>query len=94
VNAFIPFGAAALGVILYTLFHPSLRRQSDDPDAPPGEAPPGPSTSKLPGRRPFQRDAPVPRLPRTSVGNSSSGDSPADRPATQPVAGPGSVTGR
>ena len=26
VNAFIPFGALALGVILYTLFHPSLRR--------------------------------------------------------------------
>ncbi len=29
VNAFIPFGALALGVILYTLFHPSLRRQPD-----------------------------------------------------------------
>jgi UDP-GlcNAc:undecaprenyl-phosphate GlcNAc-1-phosphate transferase len=29
VNAFIPFGALALGVILYTLFHPSLRRQTD-----------------------------------------------------------------
>jgi UDP-GlcNAc:undecaprenyl-phosphate GlcNAc-1-phosphate transferase len=28
VNAFIPFGALALGVVLYTLFHPSLRRQS------------------------------------------------------------------
>jgi UDP-GlcNAc:undecaprenyl-phosphate/decaprenyl-phosphate GlcNAc-1-phosphate transferase len=27
VNAIIPFGALALGVILYTLFHPSLRRQ-------------------------------------------------------------------
>ena len=26
VNAFIPFGALALGVILYTLFHPSLRK--------------------------------------------------------------------
>jgi UDP-GlcNAc:undecaprenyl-phosphate GlcNAc-1-phosphate transferase len=30
VNAFIPFGALALGVMLYTLFHPSIRRQSDD----------------------------------------------------------------
>jgi UDP-GlcNAc:undecaprenyl-phosphate GlcNAc-1-phosphate transferase len=29
VNAVIPFGALALGVILYTLFHPSLRRQPD-----------------------------------------------------------------
>ncbi len=28
VNAIIPFGALALGVILYTLFHPSLRRQT------------------------------------------------------------------
>ena len=27
VNAFIPFGALALGVILYTLFHPDLRKQ-------------------------------------------------------------------
>ncbi len=27
VNAIIPFGALALGVILYTLFHPSLRRE-------------------------------------------------------------------
>jgi UDP-GlcNAc:undecaprenyl-phosphate GlcNAc-1-phosphate transferase len=40
VNAFIPFGALALGVILYTLFHPSLRRQAEgddlDDDAGPG----------------------------------------------------------
>ncbi len=28
VNAFIPFGALALGVVLYTLFHPSIRRQA------------------------------------------------------------------
>jgi len=37
VNAFIPFGVLALAVILYTLFHPSLRRQADD-DGPGGEA--------------------------------------------------------
>lgn len=29
-NAFIPAGAAALGVGLYTFFHPGLRRQTDD----------------------------------------------------------------
>jgi UDP-GlcNAc:undecaprenyl-phosphate GlcNAc-1-phosphate transferase len=29
VNAVIPFGALALGVVLYTLFHPSLRRQAE-----------------------------------------------------------------
>ncbi len=29
VNAVIPFGVLALGVVLYTLFHPSLRREAD-----------------------------------------------------------------
>jgi UDP-GlcNAc:undecaprenyl-phosphate GlcNAc-1-phosphate transferase len=33
VNAIIPFGALALGVVLYTLFHPSLRRPAE-PGAP------------------------------------------------------------
>ena len=35
VNAFIPFGALALGVLLYTLLHPSLRGQAtpDEPGA-------------------------------------------------------------
>jgi len=94
VNAFIPFGAAALGVILYTLFHPSLRRQSDDPDAPPGEAPPGQSAGKHPGKGPLHRGATVPRLPPSAVGNGSTGPSPADLPATQPVGPPGPVTGR
>jgi UDP-GlcNAc:undecaprenyl-phosphate GlcNAc-1-phosphate transferase len=37
VNAVIPFGALALGVVLYTLFHPSLRRQIGP--GPEGEAP-------------------------------------------------------
>ncbi len=37
VNAVIPFGALALGVVLYTLFHPSLRRQTGP--GPEGEAP-------------------------------------------------------
>jgi hypothetical protein len=39
VNAVIPFGALALGVVLYTLFHPSLRRQNDL--GPEGEPPIG-----------------------------------------------------
>jgi len=39
VNAVIPFGALALGVILYTLFHPSLRRRTDL--GPEGEPPIG-----------------------------------------------------
>jgi len=40
VNVFIPFGVAAMGVILYTWFHPGLRRgEGDDQDvaAPIGE---------------------------------------------------------
>jgi UDP-GlcNAc:undecaprenyl-phosphate GlcNAc-1-phosphate transferase len=43
VNAFIPIGAAALGVGLYTFFHPGLRRgNGEEEDAPPdlGEGPP------------------------------------------------------
>ncbi|MDA8342531.1 MAG: hypothetical protein M0007_09960, partial [Actinomycetota bacterium] len=41
VNAFIPFGALALAVALFTLFHPSLRRRDEDePDEP--DVPRGP----------------------------------------------------
>jgi UDP-GlcNAc:undecaprenyl-phosphate GlcNAc-1-phosphate transferase len=44
VNAIIPFGVLALGVILFTLFHPGLRRRStmeaDDRPLPPEEAAP------------------------------------------------------
>jgi UDP-GlcNAc:undecaprenyl-phosphate GlcNAc-1-phosphate transferase len=41
VNAVIPFGALALVVVLYTLFHPSIRHQgeadgADEPDDDPG----------------------------------------------------------
>jgi UDP-GlcNAc:undecaprenyl-phosphate GlcNAc-1-phosphate transferase len=75
VNAFIPFGVLALGVILFTLFHPSLRRHADPDDVPgPEEPPPGPAPSRFPGRatrrwkwrpgwgtRPPERDAPVGR---------------------------------
>lgn len=32
VNAFIPFGVLALAVLLFTLFHPALRRQDDAAD--------------------------------------------------------------
>jgi hypothetical protein len=36
VNAIIPIGAAALGVALYTFFHPGLRRgNGDDEDEDP-----------------------------------------------------------
>ena len=47
VNVFIPFGVAAMGVGLYTLFHPGLRRGNGEQEEeralgiPPGEAGPG-----------------------------------------------------
>lgn len=41
-NAIIPFGAAALGIGLYTFFHPGLRRRTDrEPPAQPPDAPSG-----------------------------------------------------
>ena len=91
VNAFIPFGAAALGVILYTLFHPSLRRQPDDPDV----APEAVATEEQhPGRRTSSRDSPVPRLTPAAVGNGSSVVPATDRPPTEPAGRPDSMTGR
>ncbi len=63
VNAIIPFGALALGVILYTLFHPSLRREADpgpeavDPDPPAEEPDPGEVTVPA---GPGPLDAPAP----------------------------------
>jgi UDP-GlcNAc:undecaprenyl-phosphate GlcNAc-1-phosphate transferase len=39
VNAFIPFGALALGVLLYTLFHPDLRKRPE-PEAVPDTSEP------------------------------------------------------
>jgi UDP-GlcNAc:undecaprenyl-phosphate GlcNAc-1-phosphate transferase len=57
VNAFIPFGVLALGIALYTLLHPQLRRggadEDDEPEAPAGGdgalAAPGPSDGPVPG---------------------------------------------
>ena len=48
VNAFIPFGVLALGVILFTLFHPSLRRHAEPDEAGrPGRAPGGSSHRRV-----------------------------------------------
>ena len=55
-NAVIPFGAAALGVALYTFFHPGLHRRGDGnggddsgPPAPPGASDPAAETGLLAG---------------------------------------------
>ena len=50
VNAIIPFGALALGVVLYTLFHPSLRRQAEP--GPEDQAPAEAELADGPGSRP------------------------------------------
>jgi len=90
VNAIIPFGAAALGVGLYTLFHPGLRRrESDDgPVTTPGNQPPGPV--------PRDRRVGVPPSPSVRIvnGRGGSGDDgpvltrPPPRPADLPPVGP------
>jgi UDP-GlcNAc:undecaprenyl-phosphate GlcNAc-1-phosphate transferase len=43
VNVFIPVGVAAMGVALYTWFHPGLRRNRVDDPVPVAVAPPAPS---------------------------------------------------
>jgi len=40
VNAFIPFGVAALGIALYTFFHPGIRQPPEPPPEPLTQAPP------------------------------------------------------
>ncbi|MGO9457995.1 MAG: MraY family glycosyltransferase [Acidimicrobiales bacterium] len=63
-NAIIPFGAAALGIGLYTFFHPGLRRHPEE-DAPP--QPPGETASdgapKPNGAPPAEAQAPPPGGP-------------------------------
>ena len=58
VNAVIPFGVLALGVILYTLFHPSLRRQAE-----PG--PDGPASPPIAERTRSSRSVPDRAFPAT-----------------------------
>ncbi len=88
VNAVIPFGALALGVILYTLFHPSLRREADPgPEAadpgPPGDGPgSGEPVAEAPreaGPAGGDRDGPGPAWARAGVPAS-----PRRRPACRP----------
>jgi len=40
VNAFIPFGVAALGIALYTFFHPGIRQPPEPPTDPPATSSP------------------------------------------------------
>jgi UDP-GlcNAc:undecaprenyl-phosphate GlcNAc-1-phosphate transferase len=86
VNAFIPFGVAALAIALYTFFHPDLRRRPDaagSPGAPP--APSGPA-APAPGARPGA-------APRQAVADGAPGpaaQSARARPGAQAAGRPGS----
>jgi UDP-GlcNAc:undecaprenyl-phosphate/decaprenyl-phosphate GlcNAc-1-phosphate transferase len=77
VNAFIPFGALALGVVLYTLFHPSLRKHTglgpegelpvDVPDHE-GTTVPGPAPVAVDGVGPGPEQAsPEPAVPAATA---------------------------
>jgi UDP-GlcNAc:undecaprenyl-phosphate GlcNAc-1-phosphate transferase len=83
VNAIIPFGVLALGVVLYTLFHPSLRRQTEP--GPEGEAPldppvgPGEDGSAAPGAPPSAEPGVGPGAP-SEVGEGTV-PGPDERPA-------------
>jgi UDP-GlcNAc:undecaprenyl-phosphate GlcNAc-1-phosphate transferase len=52
VNTFIPVGAAALGVGLYTLFHPGLRRREPDEPVPVPSGPGRPMVARTNGAPP------------------------------------------
>ena len=67
VNAFIPAGAAALGVALYTLFHPGLRRRDTD----------GPALAAANGAGALPPTGAGPRRPA----NAGRSGSPTPRPA-------------
>jgi UDP-GlcNAc:undecaprenyl-phosphate GlcNAc-1-phosphate transferase len=91
VNAFIPLGVAALGIALYTLFHPGLRRQD------PGElvavsAGPPPDADPT-GPRPVAPAPPPARPPGGQTANGSSvrpaaGVGPSERARPTPVRSP------
>ena len=92
VNAVIPFGALALGVILYTLFHPSLRRETDtgtdaaDP-GPPGEGPGSGDPVQSPG-------PPVTAAPGGPAPGPEAGAQPAGTDAPSPTGVPLTVAGQ
>ena len=75
VNAIIPFGALALGVVLYTLFHPSLRRQAEPaPETGPGPPRPAPGPAAVSRRlRPRRSRRPGPGRPTGAGAAADSG---------------------
>jgi UDP-GlcNAc:undecaprenyl-phosphate GlcNAc-1-phosphate transferase len=88
VNAFIPFGALALGVALYTFFHPGLRSQAaaeanGSGDAAPEVGSAGPEPTPAPTPAPPAAE-PIPPEPAAAgaVAPEGSGAALAEGPAT------------
>jgi UDP-GlcNAc:undecaprenyl-phosphate/decaprenyl-phosphate GlcNAc-1-phosphate transferase len=72
VNAIIPFGVAALGIGLYTFFHPGLRRQAEAdeeplPAEPTGPGPPADRADGLVADGPAGNGTPAPGATRTGA---------------------------
>jgi UDP-GlcNAc:undecaprenyl-phosphate GlcNAc-1-phosphate transferase len=84
VNAIIPFGALALGVVLYTLFHPSLRKQAE----PGSEAEAADEAADRAGEAAERAEAPG--EPGVSVGPDEQGDRDGGGGGPGDPAGPGS----
>jgi UDP-GlcNAc:undecaprenyl-phosphate GlcNAc-1-phosphate transferase len=72
VNAVIPFGVLALGVVLFTLFHPGLRRRStmeaDEEPLPLETGPTGPGGSDNPAEQRFDPGPAPTTVARTAPG--------------------------
>jgi UDP-GlcNAc:undecaprenyl-phosphate GlcNAc-1-phosphate transferase len=96
VNAVIPFGVLALGVVLFTLFHPGLRRRSamehDEeplpleapPEAPPGHPPPAADATDPAGAAdPGALGTPAVTLPGGGIGGTRFGSTPVGTTADQ-----------
>ncbi len=99
VNAFIPFGALALGVVLYTLFHPDLRKRPE-PDAIAVDGGPGPPEPAPPTREPAAAagvgGGPAEALRGGSEGNGSAPVAPVApvAPGAAPLVGQRPVSSR
>jgi UDP-GlcNAc:undecaprenyl-phosphate GlcNAc-1-phosphate transferase len=97
VNAFIPFGVLALGVVLYTLFHPSIRRPAEPPPGPVAEPAPEPvdqSPALQPPEAVVTRDGPAGPEDPVPVGPTMTTASEAPAQELRKSIRPSSVTGR
>lgn len=93
-NAIIPFGAIALGLLLYTFFHPGLRKATDDIDAPlPVPEDEATAATPTPAAVPVGLEPPVREPEAVPTGPEAVPAAPAAVPAglEPPVGGPEAV---